>query len=95
MPSRCSSTSTRLPSTWIPAGIAAALTPRTKAILCVHQIGMPCDLARILPLARAHGLLVIEDAACATGSEILLDGAWRGSARPRATSPASPSIRAR
>jgi len=60
-----------------PAGIAAALTPRTRAILCVHQIGLPCDLARILPLARAHGLLVIEDAACATGSEILLDGAWR------------------
>lgn len=59
-----------------PAAIAAAITPRTRAILCVHQIGMPCDLAAILPLARAHGLAVIEDAACAIGSEIRLDGVW-------------------
>jgi dTDP-4-amino-4,6-dideoxygalactose transaminase len=60
-----------------PDRIAAALTPLTRAILCVHQIGMPCDLARILPLARAHGLPVIEDAACAAGSEIQLDGQWQ------------------
>jgi perosamine synthetase len=59
-----------------PELIAAAVTPRTKAILCVHQIGMPCDLARILPIARAHRLPVIEDAACAIGAEIRLDGAW-------------------
>ena len=54
----------------------AAITARTTAILCVHQIGMPCDLGRILPIARAHGLPVIEDAACAIGSEIRLDDAW-------------------
>ena len=60
-----------------PDRIVAALTPRTRAILCVHQIGMPCDLARILPLARAYGLTVIEDAACAAGSEIRLDGRWQ------------------
>jgi len=37
-----------------PAAIERAITPRTKAILCVHQIGMPCDLTRILAVARAH-----------------------------------------
>src|SRR6266566_3252172 len=53
-----------------PALIAAAITSRTRAILCVHQIGMPCDLASILGVAHRHGLRVIEDAACASGSEI-------------------------
>jgi perosamine synthetase len=56
--------------------LEAAVTPRTKAILCVHQIGMPCDLARILRIAKAHALPVIEDAACAVGSEICIEGAW-------------------
>src|SRR5258708_7743281 len=50
--------------------VEGAITPRTKAILCVHQLGMPCDLRGIVDLARRHGLPVIEDAACATGSEI-------------------------
>lgn len=53
-----------------PAALAAALSPRVKAILVAHQLGMPADLARILAFARAHSLLVIEDAACAIGSEI-------------------------
>ncbi len=56
--------------------LASAVTARSKAILCVHQVGLPCDLERILPIARAHGLPVIEDAACAIGSEIRLDGTW-------------------
>ncbi len=56
--------------------IKTALTPRTKAILCVHQIGMPCDLNAILPIAHAYGLPVIEDAACAIGSEIRVNGAF-------------------
>lgn len=59
-----------------PEFLAAAVTRRTRAILCVHQIGMPCDLSRILPVAKAYGLPLIEDAACAIGSEIRLDGAW-------------------
>ena len=63
--------------------IPAAITARTKAILTVHQLGMPCDLARILALARQHGLKVVEDAACALGSEIRLDGAWEPLGRPR------------
>ena len=65
-----------------PERIEAALTPRTRAILCPHQMGMPCDLAAILPLARRHGLPVIEDAACAAGSEILHDGEWQRIGRP-------------
>jgi len=54
----------------------AAITSKTKAILCVHQMGLPCDLAQIVKIARARGLYVIEDAACAIGSEILWDGKW-------------------
>jgi perosamine synthetase len=59
-----------------PARIEAAITPRTRAILCVHQMGLPCDLAAIVQLARARNLIVIEDAACAIGSEILWNGQW-------------------
>jgi dTDP-4-amino-4,6-dideoxygalactose transaminase len=59
-----------------PTKIAAAITPLTKAILCVHQMGMPCDLAAIIAVANEHGLPVIEDAACASGSEICWDGQW-------------------
>ena len=46
-----------------PAAIERAITPRTKAIIPVHFAGEPCDSEAILPLARAHGLKVIEDAA--------------------------------
>ncbi|MDP3183502.1 MAG: DegT/DnrJ/EryC1/StrS family aminotransferase [Desulfobaccales bacterium] len=63
--------------------IGPAITPRTKAILAVHQLGMPCDLGRILPLAREHGLMVVEDAACALGSEINLGAGWEPIGRPR------------
>jgi perosamine synthetase len=65
-----------------PALIEPAITPKTKAILVVHQIGMPCDLARIVPIAKKHGLPLIEDAACAIGSEILWDGEWQKIGRP-------------
>ena len=65
-----------------PALIEAAITPRTRAILCVHQMGMPCDLAAILAVARAHGAAGVEDAACAIGSEILWDGRWERIGRP-------------
>ncbi len=60
----------------------AAITPRTKAILAVHQIGMPCDMARLIPIARRHGIALVEDAACAIGSEIRIDGAWQRIGRP-------------
>jgi dTDP-4-amino-4,6-dideoxygalactose transaminase len=65
-----------------PALIEPALTERTKAILCVHQLGMPCDLARIVEVGRRRGIPVIEDAACASGSEILWDGRWEKIGKP-------------
>lgn len=65
-----------------PALVEAAIGARTRAILCVHQLGMPCDLAGIVAVARRHGLPVVEDAACATGSEILWQGRWERIGRP-------------
>jgi dTDP-4-amino-4,6-dideoxygalactose transaminase len=65
-----------------PAALSRALTPRTRAILCVHQIGFACDLPGILAIARSRGLPVIEDAACAVGSEICIDGNWQRVGRP-------------
>jgi len=60
-----------------PALVEAAITPRTRAILAVHQLGMPCDLAALAAIGRRHGVPLIEDAACASGSEILWDGRWQ------------------
>jgi dTDP-4-amino-4,6-dideoxygalactose transaminase len=59
-----------------PALVERAITDKTRAILCVHQMGMPCDLRSIIEIARRRSLMVIEDAACAIGSEILWDGKW-------------------
>jgi perosamine synthetase len=67
-----------------PKLIESAVTERTRAILCVHQIGMPCDLAAILEVARRHSLFVVEDAACAIGSEILWQGQWEKIGKPQA-----------
>src|SRR5450432_2789862 len=49
-----------------PALIEPAITPKTRAILCVHQMGMPCDVDAIVAVAKRHGLPVVEDAACAS-----------------------------
>lgn len=65
-----------------PALIEQAITPRTRAIVCVHQIGMPCDMAGILGVARRHGLPVVEDSACGIGSEILWQGRWEKIGKP-------------
>ncbi len=63
--------------------IPPAITPRTKAILAVHQLGMPGNLARILALAQEHNLAVVEDAACALGSEVRVgEGPWETIGRP-------------
>ena len=62
--------------------LEAAITPRTRAVLAVHQVGMPCDLTALTTVADAHGLPVIEDAACALGSEILVDGNWQWIGHP-------------
>ena len=45
------------------AAIEAAVTPRTKAVVVVHYAGVGCEMDEIMAVARAHGLLVIEDAA--------------------------------
>lgn len=52
-----------------PDSIEGAVTSRTKAILVVHQIGLPAALDEIGAIARRRGLIVIEDAACAIGAE--------------------------
>ena len=48
--------------------IAAVLTPRTRAVICVHLAGWPCDMDQIMALAGEHGLKVIEDCAQAHGA---------------------------
>ncbi|MGH9418466.1 MAG: DegT/DnrJ/EryC1/StrS family aminotransferase [Thermoanaerobaculia bacterium] len=53
-----------------PELVTASIGPMTKAILCVHQMGMPCDVRRLAEIASSHSLPLIEDAACAIGSEI-------------------------
>lgn len=67
-----------------PKLIEDALTEKTRAILCVHQIGMPCDLTAIVEIAQRHSLPVVEDAACAIGSEILWQGRWEKIGKPQA-----------
>jgi dTDP-4-amino-4,6-dideoxygalactose transaminase len=51
-----------------PAAVEAAITERTKAIMVVHQIGLPADIDRFNELGRKYGVKVLEDAACALGS---------------------------
>ena len=62
--------------------IEEAISHKTKAILCVHQMGMPCDLNTILKIAKQYSLPVIEDAACAVGSEIKLENKWEKIGKP-------------
>ncbi len=63
--------------------IETAITPRTRAIMPVHQIGMPCDMQAILEIARCYDLPVVEDAACALGSEMQMDdGPWERIGKP-------------
>ena len=50
------------------ATIQAVITPKTRAIICVHLGGYPCDMDPIMALAREHGLKVIEDCAQAHGA---------------------------
>lgn len=49
--------------------IEQAITPRTKAIIPVHEFGLACDINELMKIARKHDLFVIEDAACALGAE--------------------------
>jgi perosamine synthetase len=58
------------PDTWCisPEAIRKAITPKTKGIMLVHTFGHPAEMDEIMPIAREHGLLVVEDAAPSLGS---------------------------
>jgi perosamine synthetase len=66
-----------------PQQVAEAVTGRTRAILAIHQMGMPCDLFALASVANRHNIALIEDAACAAGSEIRIDGQWERIGKPR------------
>ena len=65
-----------------PQCVAEAITARTRAILAIHQMGMPCDLASLSALANQYGIALIEDAACAVGSQIYMNEKWDPIGRP-------------
>jgi len=52
-----------------PARVEEKIGDRTKVIMPVHQVGLPADMDPLKEIAHRHGLIVIEDAACALGSE--------------------------
>jgi perosamine synthetase len=52
-----------------PAAVERAITLRTKAVMPVHQVGLPADMDAFAVLADRHGLVIVEDAACAIGAE--------------------------
>jgi UDP-4-amino-4-deoxy-L-arabinose-oxoglutarate aminotransferase len=52
-----------------PSSVERVLTPQTRAIIPVHFAGQPCDLDALRALCERHGLILIEDAAHATGTE--------------------------
>jgi len=60
------------PETWTisPSDIERKITSRTKAIVCVHLLGMPCDMPAILAIAKKHNLKVVEDCAQALDARI-------------------------
>lgn len=51
------------------SAIESKISSRTKAIMPVHEFGMPCDLSALMKLASKHNIPVVEDAACSFGSE--------------------------
>ncbi len=55
-----------------PEGVEAAITPKTRAILCVHLYGQACDMGKLTALAQKHGLYLIEDCAQSHGA------CWQG-----------------
>lgn len=59
------------------ARLEAALSPRTKAVMCAHTLGNPFDLGAVRAFCDAHGLWLIEDNCDALGSVYELDGVKR------------------
>jgi perosamine synthetase len=66
-----------------PERVAEAVNDRTRAILTIHQMGMPCDLTALLAVANRHGIALIEDAACAIGSQVNINEKWEPVGKPR------------
>lgn len=60
------------PDTWVmdPADIERKITAKTKAIVAVHLLGMPCDMPAIMKIAGEHGIKVVEDCAQALDARI-------------------------
>ena len=58
------------------ADVARRIGPRTRAVMVVHQLGIPADLPALQALCERHGLTLLEDAACAIGSQVLREGRW-------------------
>ena len=52
-----------------PADVEAKITPQTKVIMAVHLFGAPADMDRIMPVARKHGVKVLEDVAQSAGAQ--------------------------
>jgi perosamine synthetase len=65
-----------------PKLIEGAINARTKAILCVHQMGMPCDLQALRKISQKYSVPLIEDAACAAGSKIRINGQLEAIGKP-------------
>ena len=65
-----------------PQLVENAITEKTKAILCVHQMGMPCNLHELCIISEKYSIPLIEDAACAAGSEIKLKTKWQKIGKP-------------
>ena len=78
-----------------PELVGRGITPATKAILAVHQVGMPCDMARLLEVADGHGLPSSRTPPAQSAARSSGTAPGRRSAGRTGESPASRSIRAR
>jgi perosamine synthetase len=60
------------PKTWTmnPDAVEASITTRTSAIIASHIYGLPCDMTKLVSIAKKHGILLIEDCSQAIGSKL-------------------------
>ncbi|MEO0597403.1 MAG: DegT/DnrJ/EryC1/StrS family aminotransferase, partial [Chloroflexota bacterium] len=63
--------------------VESLITDKTKAILAVHQVGMPCDMEKLVAISKKHDIPLVEDAACAIGSEIFYGTTWQKIGAPQ------------